>query len=85
MLGVSLVAHGVLRHEIAGYEGLAHDHVGHGEGEGGVGAWANEPRLVGVARRLRAPDVDGHHARSALPRRDEMRSRRGLAREIGAP
>ena len=85
MLGVGVVAYGVLRHEIAGHEPLAHDHVGHGEGERGVGAGTDEPRLVGVARRLRAPDVDGHDARSALPRRDKVRSRGRLAREIGAP
>ena len=85
VLRIGLVAHGLGRDELARAEPLGDDHVGHAERQRGVGARTDQPRLVGVARGLGAPDVDGDDARAAPARLDQVGRGSRLARQVGAP
>ena len=57
----------------------------HREREGRVAAGADQVDLVRVARGFRSPHVDDNDARAAPASLDDVRRRRRLAREVGAP
>ncbi len=83
--GERLESHGVRGDEGGVVEALGDDHVHHPQGERGIGAGADEQRLVRLRRRLGAPHVDVDDVRAAPPRQGEVPAGVRLACEVRAP